>query len=205
MLATLACSLALNAQPISLRSGMTITQSSNVQPGVYRLFNSNEDGSDAAITIKGNNIQVDFQGATLEGSAQTAPPDQRKGTGIKVEGENVVIRNVRVRGFKIGLIAINSPKISIVESDFSYNWKQHLKSTQEKEDLSDWMSYHHNEKNEWLQYGAGIYLRKCDEFKVRAVNEALDEDGLFLATPALAGDSLLIRGARQLHCVRAGK
>ncbi len=53
--------------------------------------------------------------------------------------------------------------------------------------------------------GLGYIIDAGDEFKVRAVNEALDEDGLFLATPAMAGDSLLIRGSKRLHCVRTGK
>ena len=28
------------------------------------------------------------------------------------------------------------------------------------------MSYHHNEKDEWLRYGAAIYLSGCDDFTV---------------------------------------
>lgn len=39
------------------------------------------------------------------------------------------------------------------------------------------------------------------EFKVSHVNPPLDEH-LFMATPALAGDSLLIRGAKTLYCIR---
>ena len=39
------------------------------------------------------------------------------------------------------------------------------------------------------------------EFKVVAVNPALDEK-LFMATPAIAGDSLLIRGSSKLYCIR---
>ena len=51
----------------------------------------------------------------------------------------------------------------IENCDFSYNYRQHLNSTQQKEDLSDWMSYHHNEKDEWLRYGAAMYLRGCNK------------------------------------------
>ena len=50
--------------------------------------------------------------------------------------------------------------------------------------------------------GLGYIIDIGDEFKVTNINPAIDEDGLFLATPALAGDSLLIRGAKQLHCIR---
>src|SRR4029077_14128218 len=51
--------------------------------------------------------------------------------------------------------------------DLSYNYRQHLNSSQEKEDISDWMSYHHNEKDEWLRYGAAMYLRNCNFATIR--------------------------------------
>ena len=50
--------------------------------------------------------------------------------------------------------------------------------------------------------GLGYIINTGDEFKVSFVNPALDEDGLYLATPAIAGNSILIRGAKQLHCIR---
>ncbi|MBX7168207.1 MAG: PQQ-like beta-propeller repeat protein [Pirellulales bacterium] len=51
--------------------------------------------------------------------------------------------------------------------------------------------------------GLCYVLAAGDEFQVLSTNPPLDEDGLFLATPAVAGDALLIRGAQQLHCIRA--
>jgi len=38
------------------------------------------------------------------------------------------------------------------------NWKPRLFSLVGHESLVDWMSYHHNEKDEWLRFGAAIYL-----------------------------------------------
>lgn len=52
--------------------------------------------------------------------------------------------------------------IFLENCDFSYNYRPYLNSTPEKEDISDWMSYHHNEKDEWLRYGVAFYLRVCD-------------------------------------------
>ena len=60
------------------------------------------------------------------------------------------------------MLARNVEKLTLDNCDLSYNYRQHLNSTQEKEDISDWMSYHHNEKDEWLRYGAAIYLRNCN-------------------------------------------
>jgi len=50
--------------------------------------------------------------------------------------------------------------------------------------------------------GLAYVLDAGEKFHIRQINPPLDEDGLFLATPALAGKSLLLRGAKTLHCVR---
>lgn len=143
--------------------GLVITKSGSIRRGTY-LLPSTEG---AAITVQGDNLTVDFKGATLRGTPEDTLPDQRQGTGIRVIGSNVTIKNAKVRGYKVGLIARDAPGIKILDSDFSYNWKQHLKSTLERENEDDWMSYHHNEQDEWLRYGAGIYLSGCDGFEVR--------------------------------------
>ena len=107
--------------------------------------------SDGSIAIKGDGLVVDFQGAVVRGTVPTVEPDQRAGTGIFVTGKNITVLNAKVHGYKIGLQARNAPGLKLINCDFSYNWKQHLASTLDKEDLSDWMSYHHNEKEEWLR------------------------------------------------------
>jgi len=172
------------AQPapaeIVLKPGMVITKSGKVKPGVYRLPSSSDDGTKPAIWIKGTNITLDLSGVTIEGTAQTVDPDKRKGTGIRVEGANVAIRGGRIRGYKVGIFAKNSPKLKVLLSDLSYNWKQHLLSTPEKEDLADWMSYHKNEKDEWLRFGAAIYLRNCDEAEIKGVRAVGGQCGLMM-------------------------
>ena len=62
----------------------------------------------------------------------------------------------------MALLAKDVTSLTLENCDFSYNYRQHLNSTQENEDMSDWMSYHHNENDEWLRYGAAIYLRNCN-------------------------------------------
>jgi hypothetical protein len=120
--------LALPQGPIHLRPQLTIAKTASVIPGAYRIPTS-ADLKQPAIQIKGNNITVDFHGATLEGSAATAEPDARKGLGLSVSGKNITIKNVKVRGYKVGLLARGCTGLKIVDSDFSYNWKQHLAST----------------------------------------------------------------------------
>lgn len=178
----LAVSFVQGPKTIKLDAAKPITTSVKVAKGVYGIptpapYDEKKDGS---IRIVGNNITVDFQGATLQGSPLKTEPDQRAGTGIFVSGKNITILNAKVRGYKIGLQARNSPGLKIVNCDFSYNWKQHLTSTLEREGDGDWMSYHHNEKDEWLRYGAGIYLRKCDGFEVRGTTIQGGQCGLML-------------------------
>lgn len=149
---------------VTLKPGMVITESVRVKPGVYSLPSENLEKP--AITIKGKNITVDFSGATLKGSPKAANPAEYVGLGIAVQGENVVVKGATLRGYKVGLMARNVPGIRVTGNDMSYLWKQKLLSGLDREDTADWMSYHRNEKDEWLRYGAAIYLRGCDGFEV---------------------------------------
>lgn len=155
------------AQPtpmVELKPGLVITRSVKVKPGVYRL--ASKDLNSPAIVVRGKGITVDFNGAVLSGSPAAKWPDGYEGLGIRVEGERVTIKNAVVKRYKVGLRALKVPGIRVSKSDFSYNWKQRLLSGLDREDGADWMSYHRNEKDEWLRYGAGIYLRGCDKFEV---------------------------------------
>ena len=147
-----------------------------------RRTDTHENGEPegAALVVRGDNITVDFAGRVLEGTSPETMPDKRKGTGLWVSGKNVTIKNARVRGYKIGLLAQNAPGLRITNCDFGNNWKQRLKSTLEREDLSDWMSFHQNEKNEWLRYGAAIYLDNCDGFLVQACRATGGQNGLLV-------------------------
>jgi hypothetical protein len=161
----------------------SITSSGRVVSRPYSLPSTVNDqgiGRTGAVSVQGNNIVVDFQGAVLRGTPADVEPDQRRGTGIFVTGKNITILNAKVHGYKVGLMARNAPGLRIINCDFSYNWKQRLNSTLDKEDLSDWMSYHRNEKDEWLRYGAAIYLRKCDGFEVKGCRAVGGQNGLMV-------------------------
>lgn len=165
---------------IELKPDMIIDKTAVVVNRVYSLPNTDNDAKTGALTIRGNNITIDFAGATLEGSEQATDPDKRAGTGVIVEGNNITIKNLKVRGYKVGLIARNSNGLRLLGCDMSYNWKQRLLSTNEREDLADWMSYHQNEKDEWLRYGAGIYLSNCDNAEIKACRIVGGQNGLMM-------------------------
>ena len=153
----------LHAQLTGLKQGMTITQSVKVLSKTYYL-NNMVGQMNPVIEIEGNNIVVDFNNAELDGNIKGDLPDKFTGIAIHIKsGKNITIKNLAARGYKIALLAKGIEGLTIEHCDFSYNYRQHLNSTQQKEDLSDWMSYHHNEKDEWLRYGAAMYLRGCDK------------------------------------------
>ena len=157
--------LALNAQTL-LKKGLIISKSTKIKKDTYHL-----DGYDSlnrsVVTIEGDNIIIDFGNAVLQGNSRKQTPDKYLGTAIIVKrGKNITIKNLTVKGFKVALLARNIDGLKIENCDFSYNYRQHLNSTQEKEDVSDWLSHHHNENDEWLRYGAAVYLRECKNFTV---------------------------------------
>lgn len=143
---------------IELHRGLVITHSVRIAPRVYRIPGRGSLDS-AVITVRGDDVTVDFAGATLEGIPADSDPDRAAGVAIRVDGgRNVAIRNARVRGYKVGILARGTRGLSLVDNDLSYNWKPRLYSLVEHESLADWLSHHHNEKDEWLRFGAGAYL-----------------------------------------------
>src|SRR6266576_1848346 len=153
--------LALAQAPIELRPGMVITRSVVVKPKTYRF-------SGAPITIRGNNITVDFRGATLEGSDPARPPDETRDTAIVIEGgATITIANAHIHGYKVGILVRGTHGLALFGNDVSHNWKPQLFSLVEHESLVDWLSFHHNENNEWLRFGAGIYLQDVQGGELR--------------------------------------
>src|SRR3989442_1850988 len=109
--------LALAQAPIELRPGMVITHSVVVKPRTYRL-------SGPPITIRGDNITVDFRGATLQGSDPEADPDQRRDTAIVIDGgHDIRIVNARVHGYKFGILAHGNARLTLRANDLTHTRK----------------------------------------------------------------------------------
>src|SRR3954471_11731920 len=99
---------------IELRPGLVLTQSARISPRTYRLPASASLDS-AVITIRGDNITVDFGGATMEGSPSDANPDAAAGVAIRVDGgRNVRIVNARVRGYRFAIVARGTRGLSLI-------------------------------------------------------------------------------------------
>ncbi|MGE0609230.1 MAG: right-handed parallel beta-helix repeat-containing protein [Pirellulales bacterium] len=183
---TVACGAALAEEPTATqRSGLRIVaddtvirESTRLAKEVYRLSDMADDG---LVRIEGDELTIDFQGATLDGSAPGATPDAFTGRGIALENAaKVTIRNARVRGFKIGLYAKNCRELTIENCDFSDNYKQHLQSTPRAESGADWLFGHENDDNEWLRYGAAVYLENCEKCMLRGNTGKRGQNGICL-------------------------
>lgn len=155
----------LKAAPeIRLKPGMTIRSSVTVSRDTYAL-NAAASLDKPLLVIEGSDIIIDFNQALLQGSNDRQSPDAFYGLAILVKkgSKHITIRNAVIRGYKIAIMADSVTGLTITGCDLSYNWRDRLYSGYEKEDERDWMSYHHNENNEWLRYGAAIYLRQCNK------------------------------------------
>ena len=156
-----------------------LAQAVPTKPGEY-LKSSDLNLQVPAYSVSGNNITLDFKGVVLRGTAKTVEPDQRKGLGVRVTGSNITIKNLTVAGYKVAILAENCKNLKLIDCDVSWNWKQKLLSTPEKEDLNDWMSFHNNEKREWFRYGAGIYLDGVSGFEVKGLKAYGGQCGLMM-------------------------
>ncbi len=174
---------------IELRPGLVITHSARIVPRAYRLPAPASLDS-AVVTIRGNNITVDFAGARLEGMDSHADPDLAAGVAVRVEGgTNVRILHAHIRGYKVGIRVRGTHGFTLAGSDISYNWKPRLYSLVEHESLVDWLSYHHNEKDEWLRYGAAVYLTDVSGGELRDNTAEQGMNGVML----VRSDHLRIR------------
>jgi parallel beta-helix repeat protein len=153
-----------NAQTqIRLKTAQRISQSLVIEQGHYTIEATNSL-EEPLIQISGKNIVIDFNQSILQGSLHPDRPDLMKGLAIKIEkgSENITIKNLTVQGYKIAMMADSVLNLSILNCNFSYNYRPRLLSGREKEDEQDWMSYHNNEAGEWKEKGAGIYLINCN-------------------------------------------
>ncbi len=178
--------LAGQARP---RAGMVVTRSTRFAPGTYRI-NGRESLDSALITVRGDNIVLDFRGVTLEGIAPDGDPDQARGVAVLVDGgSHVTIRGATLRGYKVAILARGTRDLVLENDDVSYNWKPRLFSLVEHESLADWLSFHHNENREWLRFGAGIYLEGVHGGSITGTRAIQGMNGLLL----VRSDSLRIK------------
>lgn len=178
---------------ITLSKGLVISQSCRIKPDAYRMPGEKADvfkpdttgavdfsAAIPALVITGDNLTVDFRNAELRGSLDKFFPGDFYGVAILVHGKNITIRNARAKGYKVALLAIGAENLLLDSCDFSYNYRPKLHSGREHESYTDWLSYHHNDRDEWLRYGAGIYLKNCIRPNVHACRITGNQNALLM-------------------------
>lgn len=189
MLAALSGVLGAQGRPVPLRAGMVITESVRIAPGTYRLP-AHASLDSALIVVRGEGVTVDLTGVRLEGTAPDADPDAGQGVAIRVEGgRNVTLRGGGLRGYRIAVLARGTRGLTLEGMDLSHNWKPRLFSLVGHESLVDWLSYHQNEKREWLRFGAAIFLEDVRGGTIRG-NRVVQGMNALLMTRT---DSVMIR------------
>lgn len=179
------------AQPrsVPLTPGMTITSSVRITPGTYRL-RANPSLDSALVIVRGEGITVDMRGVRLEGTAPDALPDEAQGVAVRVEGgRDITIMSATIRGYRIAVLARGTRMLYLIDNELSYNWKPRLFSLVGHESLTDWLSYHQNEKREWMRFGAAIYLEAVTGGLIRG-NRAEQGMNALLMTRT---DSVIVR------------
>ncbi|MBI4615547.1 MAG: right-handed parallel beta-helix repeat-containing protein [Planctomycetes bacterium] len=177
----LSMSLPAPAGEIALdQDDVVVTTDVRVRPGTYRVT---DDEGDGVLIVRGEGVTVDLTGVTLLGCEEGAPADGYRGIGIHVDGaRGVAIRGGRVSGFKVGIYAREADRLRVEGVEATRNFRQHLKSTPEREDGADWLWPHNNDDNEWMKnYGAGIYLDRCPGAVVAACRGRNQQNGVILA------------------------
>jgi parallel beta-helix repeat protein len=165
----------LAAQTDPVTDGMTITASTRLAPGSYRITHP--------LTIAGDDVRVELDGVTLIGAGEDATPDTFTGTGLLLQGRhNVTIHGGRLRGFKVGLLAQECQELTITGCDVSDNYRQRLRSTPAREDTADWLWPHENDAAEWrTRYGAGICLEDCTGARLSNITGSRSQNGILLS------------------------
>jgi hypothetical protein len=163
---------------VPLRAGMVITQSTTVPRSVYHLAAPRSLDS-AVITIRGNDITLDLNGSTILGAEHGTDPDQRTGVAIRVEGgSNITIKNGAIHGYRIDILARGTRAVTVRALDLSRTWKPRLYSLVEHESIVDWLSFHQNERREWMRYGAAIYLDSVSAGEITGVTAEQGMNGV---------------------------
>lgn len=138
------------------------------------------DGT-GVLVIAADGVTVDFGGAHLSGNADGREPDLLEGIGVVVRARGVTLRNARVSGFRVGILAQEADGLVLEDCDVSGNYRARLLSTPEAEDAADWLWPHANDGKEWrTNYGAGICIETSSGVTVRRCRARDGQNALIL-------------------------
>ncbi|MBL8763930.1 MAG: right-handed parallel beta-helix repeat-containing protein [Phycisphaerae bacterium] len=145
------------------------------------IADANNDG---VIKLDADGIVVEFDETARElmAVAQGTPWDRCAGIGVRIDGrKNVTLRRAHVHGYKVNVWATNADGLVLEDCDVAEGYAARLKSTPEREDGSDWLYPHHNDRREWAtNHGAAICIERSVNVTVRGCFARRRQNGIVL-------------------------
>lgn len=158
-----------------------ITQSCRIEiPSDLVIEDTNRNG---VLHVVADGIRIEFlPGTVLRGASRDTPWDELEGIGVRIEGQSdVTLINLRVHGFRCGLVATDTDRLAVAGGDFSDNYRQRLRSTPAAEYSGDWLFPHHNDQRKWRdQYGGAICIENASGVTIRHIRVRRGQNGILL-------------------------
>ena len=119
---------------------------------------------------------------TLAGSDINNNWNTFTGIGVRVRNaSNVTLRNLRIRGYKVAVLATNTPGLTVEHADLSDNYRQRLRSTPLREDASDWLYPHDNDDRQWVtNHGAALCVERSENVTINNITVRRGQNGIIL-------------------------
>lgn len=143
------------------RDDTVLARSMNLKPGTYYVNDLNKNG---VLVITGQNITVDFRGATLiSDKGYKAHLDAAEGTGVLIKNaRNVTLKNATVRGYRWNIRVEGSQGVKIENCDVGFSRSQRIMNGEQPVNIFlDLRS-----RDAWRSYGAGIWVEKCSNVRI---------------------------------------
>jgi hypothetical protein len=140
-----------------------------------------DKNGDGVLHIETDGVEITFEdGSVLRGASSETDLDQLNGTGVVVRGcKDVKLHNLRVSGFKVGVLVQKVDGFVLRGGRFEGNFAQRLRSTTEKEDAIDWIWPHENDQQQWRKkYGAAICVERSENVRVEGVTVRRGQNGI---------------------------
>lgn len=90
-------------EDLAVSRGMVVRESTSIRSGTYLIPGiASEVG--AVMTVLGRDVELDFQGAVIQGASNQLTTDSLSGIGICLDqATNVTLKNLTLKGYRIGL------------------------------------------------------------------------------------------------------
>ncbi|MHC4946658.1 MAG: right-handed parallel beta-helix repeat-containing protein [Planctomycetota bacterium] len=160
------------------RDNVEITADCRVRVTAPIIVDADGNG---VIHVTGDDVTVAFEATPLRGAAPDLAPDRRRGTGIRVTGRGVTLRDPRVEGYRVGIRARGADGLRVRGARLADLFHPRLGSTPAGEDAADWLRPHDNDEGQWAsRYGGAVVIEDAERVELRDVTVRRSQNGIIL-------------------------